>query len=357
MAAVIRALAAERRIEQVVVCTGQHRELLDDLLEFFGIRPDYDLRVMQAGQDLAGLTGRILQGMADVLRRVEPDMVLVQGDTTTVFAAALAAFYEKIDVAHVEAGLRSHDRERPYPEEINRRLVTRLAGLHFAPTADARANLLAEGVDERSIVVTGNTVVDALLETVAKVESCEDSSFEAPTDRMLLVTTHRRENFGQPMRSICRAVRRLVEDDATLCVVLPMHPNPAVREVLEAELASRERIELVEPLAYPDFVRLLNRAELVLTDSGGLQEEAACLGRPALVLRRESDRPEAVATGSSLLVGTDEETIYAAAQKVLGDPAVYESMSGAENPYGDGKAAERIVERVCAELRVKFGQD
>jgi UDP-N-acetylglucosamine 2-epimerase (non-hydrolysing) len=343
MAPVIMALDSTYQIEHIVVCTAQHRQMLDTLLKFFGIQCNYDLDVMQNRQSLVDLTVRILRGMKKMFAEVLPNLVLVQGDTTTVLATALSAFYAKIDVGHVEAGLRTRNRYDPYPEEMNRRLVSSLTRFHFAPTNSARANLMAEGVDPAHILITGNTVIDTLLMTASRDLH---TAVKIPTERMILLTTHRRESIGAPMQAICNAVIRILDDDKTLSLVLPVHPNPAVREVIYDLLAGRERMLLIEPCGYPEFVALMKRSTLVLTDSGGVQEEAPSLGKPVLVLRNTSERPEGIEAGNARLVGTDEDSIVQATKEILEDPHIYNAMAHARNPYGDGLASRRIVARI-----------
>ncbi len=332
--------------EPRLLVTGQHRGLLDQMLAFFSLQPHHDLDVIVRGQSLAGLAAGILPGLDRSLREERPDLILVQGDTSTAFLASLAAFYQRIPVAHVEAGLRTGDPDAPYPEEMHRRLIGALARWHFAPTARARDNLLAEGIRPEHIFVTGNTAIDALLQTAARRD------LEAPpvlaqipaAHRIILVTTHRRESQGGPLRRVYQACRRLLASQADAELVFPMHPNPAVRRVILEVLAGRERIHLIEPLAYGPFVRLMQQAHLVLTDSGGIQEEAPALGKPVLVLREATERPEAVAAGTVRLAGTDPERIFHEASRLLRDREAYSAMARAVNPYGDGRAAERIAD-------------
>ncbi|CFX12080.1 UDP-N-acetylglucosamine 2-epimerase [Syntrophomonas zehnderi OL-4] len=356
MAPVIKELKKVDDIKTVVVVTAQHREMLDQVLHLFAITPDYDLDLMQRRQDLYSITSGVLQGMQGILEQEKPDLVLVHGDTTTTFAAALAAFYQKIPVGHVEAGLRTHNKYSPFPEEMNRTLTGRLAELHFAPTDQARENLLAESVAGYKIWVTGNTVIDALMETVRA-----DYEFDSKlaginfNQRLLLVTTHRRENWGDKMRDIYQALLRLVDDFADVEVVFPVHMNPTVRDLATEMLGGRERIHLLEPLDYEPFANLMNRSCLVLTDSGGLQEEAPSLGKPVLVLRDTTERPEAIQAGTVKLTGTSEEHIYRAAHMLLSDTNAYEQMARAINPYGDGKAAIRIVKVIKDFLYVRIG--
>jgi UDP-N-acetylglucosamine 2-epimerase (non-hydrolysing) len=352
LAPIVEAMAAAETLRPVVVVTAQHREMLDQVNTLFGIVPDVDLDLLRPGQTLASLTNRILGGLMPVLERERPDAVVVQGDTTTTFVGALAAFYNRVPVVHVEAGLRTFDRYSPYPEEVNRRLTTALASLHLAPTATSRDNLLREGVDATSVVVTGNTIIDALLATVGRCVPYGDSSLEdldADPRRVLLVTSHRRESWGPAMRGIGRALARLA-DDPNLLIVLPVHRNPVVREAILPPLARRANVLVVEPLSYGGFARLLNRASVILTDSGGIQEEGPSLGKPVLVMRNTTERPEAVAAGTSRLVGTEETHIVREVRRLLGDPAAYAAMSQAINPYGDGRAAARSLAAITALL-------
>lgn len=351
MAPLVLALAADTHFEAKVCVTGQHREMLDQVLQLFDILPDFDLKIMKPGQDLSDVTSAILSGMKGVFAEFKPDLVLVHGDTATTFAASLAAYYQQIPVAHVEAGLRTGDLYAPWPEEGNRRLTGALAALHFAPTNTSQANLLREGVDAASIVVTGNTVIDALLDVVrrlaqdtqlrAQMES--QFAFLAPQKRVLLVTGHRRESFGDGFERICGALAATAERFPDVQIVYPVHLNPNVMEPVRRLLAGIGNVHLIEPLDYLPFVYLMNRAHLVLTDSGGVQEEAPSLGKPVLVMRETTERPEAVEAGTVRLVGTSVETISEQLALLLSDDAAYESMSFAHNPYGDGAACARII--------------
>jgi UDP-N-acetylglucosamine 2-epimerase (non-hydrolysing) len=335
------------QIRQVVVSTGQHREMLDQVLSVFQIKPDYDLGLMLPGQSLADMTARALQALTPVLEKEKPDLVIAQGDTTTTFVASLAAFYAKARFGHVEAGLRTDEKFDPFPEEMNRRMTTRLADFHYAPTELSKSNLLAEGILEKDIRVTGNTVVDALREVAARDYQFEDKAlgdFVKLPGRLLLVTMHRRENWGAPMQAASRAIRKLVEDFPDVRVVFPMHKNPTVREAVLPILGSHERILLVEPLDYFPFVHVMKAAHFLLTDSGGAQEEAPGLGKPVLVLRKTTERPEGVHSGNAKLVGTEEDVVFSEAQKLLSRPDAYFSMSQAASPYGDGNAARLIRE-------------
>lgn len=350
MAPVVLELARRKdKFEMFVAVTGQHREMLDQVLSVFNIVPDADLGIMQAKQSLSGMTCRAIEGLDPIIERVQPDMLLAQGDTTTTFAASLAAFYHKVAFGHVEAGLRTDNKYDPFPEEMNRRLTGVLTDLHFAPTEAARQNLLAQGISDSAIHVTGNTVIDALLHVAAKPFSFEDEALtRAMSDdkRLILVTAHRRENWGEPIRDICRSVKELVSLHPDTEVVFSLHKNPIVREVVVPELESVERVHLIEPPDYVPFVHLMKSAHLILTDSGGVQEEAPALGKPVLVLRKTTERPEGVAAGNAKLIGTDKERIVAEANLLLDDSAEYERMARVANPYGDGNAAERIADAI-----------
>lgn len=350
---VIRALSSHTPTVETVVCvTAQHRDMLDQVLQLFGIRPAHDLDLMQQDQTQLRMLEAAIGGLGRVLEAEAPDLVLVQGDTTTTLAACLAAAYCRIPVGHVEAGLRTYDFLRPFPEEINRRVVGAVAALHFAPTEGARANLLREGVDARSIHVCGNTGIDALLMTVDRRYAFSDpvlESLDFTRRRVVLVTAHRRESFGAPLAEICRAIRKLVEGRPEVDVVFPVHPNPNVRTVVSAALSDVERVYLVPPLDYEAFVQLMDRSFLILTDSGGIQEEAPSLGKPVLVLREVTERPEAVAAGTAVVVGTDADLILRETSLLLDDPDVYASRATVRNPFGDGRAAARIVELILKE--------
>lgn len=333
------------KITSIVCVTAQHRQMLDQVLELFAIRPDYDLNIMLPNQSLAQITARALTKLDEVLQQEQPDWMLVQGDTTTVMAASLAAFYHKVKVGHVEAGLRSYDKFQPFPEEINRRIATNLSDLHFAPTEVSRQNLLREGIADTQIVVTGNTVIDALLQVAEKPYDWLQSPLATiPRDkRVVLVTAHRRENFGAPFANICAALRALAEQYDDVHLVYPVHLNPNVQQIVRATLSQIPNVTLLEPLDYLPLVQLMKQSYLVITDSGGIQEEAPGLGKPVLVLREVTERPEGVAAGTVKLVGTDKDTILNEASLLLDNPAAYQSMSQAVNPYGDGKASQRIV--------------
>ncbi len=336
-------------ITPVVAVTAQHREMLDQVLDLFGIVPDHDLDIMAQGQTLFEVTSRAMQGLNTVLAEEKPDIVLVHGDTTTTFAGALAAYYHQIDVGHVEAGLRTGDKYSPYPEEMNRKLTGSLADLHFAPTDTARANLLREAIPQQGVIVTGNTVIDALLATVRPDYVFADpllANIDYKAKRVVLVTTHRRENLGEPMRHVYQALKDIVAEFSDVEIVFPVHRNPKVREVVEAELGGLERVHLIDPLEYQPFANLLARSYLILTDSGGIQEEAPSLGKPVLVLRNTTERPEAIAAGTVKLIGTERDVVYGETRRLLGDAAEYHRMSASSNPYGDGLASKRIVQAI-----------
>lgn len=347
MCPLILELKKREEICSLVCVTAQHREMLDGVLELFGVQPDYDLDVMRPEQTLSGVTSRVLEGMDSVLQAAKPDLVLVHGDTTTTFSAALAAFYARIPVGHVEAGLRTHDRYSPFPEELNRQMTGRIAALHFAPTARNAANLAAEGVTD-GVFVTGNTVIDAMRYTIGdgsfRTEALRRLDFDAR--RVIVLTCHRRENYGEPMENIFRAVRQLAQDNPDLCFVYPVHLSPAVRETAQRILGGVEGVLCMEPLDAFEMHRLLSKCCMVMTDSGGIQEEAPALGKPVLVLRRETERPEAVEAGTVKLAGVLQAEIYALADRLLHDETEYTRMAQAVNPYGDGEACRRIVDAI-----------
>ncbi|GAB5429125.1 MAG: UDP-N-acetylglucosamine 2-epimerase (non-hydrolyzing) [Devosia indica] len=340
-------------LESVVCVTAQHRAMLDQVNEVFGIKPDFDLDIMQPGQDLFDVTGKVLQGMRRVLREVRPDRVLVHGDTTTTLAVALAAYYERIPVGHVEAGLRTGNRYSPWPEEVNRKVATAICDMHFAPTETARQNLLAEAVNPNDIVITGNTVVDALLWSSARLDTdaalaetiARDLPEFDPEKKLILVTGHRRESFGAGFERMCQAIADLA-DRGDVEIVYPVHLNPQVREPVNRILGQRQSIRLVEPMNYLPFVALMKKAHIILTDSGGIQEEGPSLGKPVLVMRDTTERPEAVAAGTVRLVGTDNHRIVEETVHLLEDAEAYRAFSRAHNPYGDGTAARKIVEHL-----------
>ena len=341
MAPVISALKKEPWVNVRVLATAQHRHMLDQVNEFFGIYPDIDLNIMRSNQGLSTLTARLLLELDKVLDAEKPDAVLVQGDTTTVMTVALACFYHRIPIGHVEAGLRTWDVQNPFPEEANRVIAGKLARWHFSPTEGSRQNLLKEGVPDNEIIVTGNTVIDALLMTAGK-----DLELTVPLDpvkKMVLVTSHRRENFGEPFRNICHALRTLAQHNPMVQFLYPVHPNPNIKDVAHEFLAGLPNFTLCEPLDYAAFIAAMKRAYIILTDSGGVQEEAPALGKPVLVLRDETERPEAVEQGVVKLVGANYERIVDETQHLLNDPSAYQEMARGVSPYGDGHAAERIV--------------
>lgn len=338
-------------IQPIVAVTAQHREMLDQVLDLFGIKPDYDLNIMTAGQTLYDVTTRALMGLKDVMEEAKPDMVLVHGDTTTTFAGALAAFYAQIPVGHVEAGLRTGNKYSPYPEEMNRKLTGSIADMHFSPTSTSKGNLLRENVDEKNILVTGNTVIDALQTTVRedyKFEDAELNKVFASGNRLILMTTHRRENLGEPMRHVYRALKSVLETHSDVEAIFPVHKNPKVREIVREELGALDRVHLIEPMDYEPFANLMAKVDIVLTDSGGIQEEAPALGKPVLVLRDTTERPEAVEAGTVKLVGTAYEDVLHETNLLLDDAEHYSSMAEAANPYGDGRACERIIKAILA---------
>lgn len=350
MAPLVLELKKHEEIETIVTVTAQHREMLDQVLETFKITPDYDLNIMKARQTLIDVTTRGLEGLDAVMKEARPDIVLVHGDTSTTFVASLAAFYNQIPVGHVEAGLRTGNKYSPYPEEMNRQLTGVMADIHFAPTEQAKENLLRENKQEDTIVVTGNTAIDALKTTV-------DDSYTHPIleklvgERMILLTAHRRENLGEPMRHIFGAIKRLLQDHEDVEVVYPIHLNPIVREIATDVLGGESRVHLIEPLDVFDFHNFAAKSFMIMTDSGGVQEEAPSLGKPVLVLRDTTERPEGISAGTLKLAGTDEEQIYRLATELLTDEQAYKKMAHASNPYGDGHASERIVKALITFLQ------
>jgi len=366
MAPVIQALESRPALKSRVCVTGQHRQMLDQVLEIFSITPDHDLALMQAGQDLNSLTGRILTSVREVLQQDRPDLVLVQGDTTTCMAAALSAFYERIPIAHVEAGLRSGRLDAPFPEEANRCIVSRIADLHFAPTRQARDNLLREGIPIGRIAVTGNTVIDALLMTrdrvqrhgtrhwVGKFGTALCDALETHSGKVVLVTGHRRENFGQGMEDLCSAIRDMALTHRDWIFVYPVHLNPRVQEPVRSILHDLRNVHLIDPLDYLAFVWLMNRSDLILTDSGGIQEEAPSLGKPVLVTREVTERVEAVEAGTVRLVGTNRTTIRREVERLLTDPDLYSAMASVANPYGHGNACNEIADIIEAWAADRF---
>ncbi|GGI65655.1 non-hydrolyzing UDP-N-acetylglucosamine 2-epimerase [Enterococcus alcedinis] len=343
MCPLVKELKTRESLETIVCVTGQHRQMLDQVLETFEIEPDYDLSIMKSKQTLFDVTINILDRMKDVLEEVKPDIVLVHGDTSTTFVTSLACFYLQIPVGHVEAGLRTHNIYSPFPEEFNRQAVGLVAQYHFSPTEQSKENLLQEGKDEATIFVTGNTVIDALSTTV-KTDYTHEHIEWAKDSRLIMITAHRRENLGEPMRHMFRAIKRIVDETPDIKVVYPIHMNPMVREAANEILGNDDRIRIIEPLEVLDFHNFMAQSYLILTDSGGVQEEAPSLGKPVLVMRDTTERPEGIAAGTLKLVGTDEEIIYSSFKELLEDEIVYKEMSKASNPYGDGEACKRIAD-------------
>lgn len=358
MAPLVKAFKKRSEVDCRVCVTAQHRSMLDQVLELFEIKPEWDLDIMQPGQDLTDITARILTGIRPVLKEWEPNVVLVHGDTTTTLAASLASYYEKIPVGHVEAGLRTGDIYSPWPEEMNRKITGAVATYHFAPTARAEHNLLSEGQYQSTVTVTGNTVIDALFEVIniIKTNSATESAvldtlpFVRENRKIVLITGHRRENFGSGFESMCQAIKEMAENNPEVQFVYPVHLNPNVREPVNRILSDQENVLLIEPLEYLPFVYLMSRSYLILTDSGGIQEEAPSLGKPVLVMRDTTERPEAVDAGTVKLVGTNKSVMCNEVQRLLEDKQYYQTMSEAHNPYGDGKACERIVHKVVTAL-------
>ena len=346
MAPLVKELEKRNEIESIVCVTAQHREMLDQVLETFKIKPDYDLNVMKQGQTLSEITTRVLNGLESVIKEVEPDIVLVHGDTTTSFVGALAAFYNQVSIGHVEAGLRTYDKYSPFPEEMNRQMVDCMTDMYFAPTELSKQNLLNENRESNKIYVTGNTVIDAMGTTVTDDYTHPELEWIGDNERMVLLTAHRRENLGEPMVHIFRAIRRLVDEFDDIKVIYPIHKNPKVREIANEIFAGCDRVKLIEPLEVFDFHNFQNKSYIIMTDSGGIQEEAPSLGKPVLVLRNTTERPEGVDAGTLKLVGTDEDTIYNEAKTLLSSRDEYDKMSKASNPYGDGHASERIVDAI-----------
>ncbi len=347
MAPLVKKLEAADGIESVLCITAQHREMLDQVLSLFELVPDYDLNIMKPNQTIGMITTNVMTGLEDVLKKEKPDLVLVHGDTTTTFAAALASFYQQVPVGHVEAGLRTYDKYSPYPEEMNRVLTGHIADLHFSPTERNRQNLLRENIADEKIFITGNTVIDALLQVAGKPYEFEDPTLkhlDFEGHRVITVTCHRRENLGENMEHIFGAIRAIAEEFEDVEVVYPVHLNPKVREIAGRILAGMDRVHLIDPLEYQPFVNLMAKSYFIITDSGGMQEEAPSLGKPVLVVRKETERPEAMEAGTVKLAGVEKDTIYAMAKELLTDKTAYDAMAHAANPYGDGHACDRIVE-------------
>ena len=348
MAPLVNELKKHEEFETMVCVTAQHRQMLDQVLKIFKIVPDYDLNIMQERQTLAGITTKALNGLCEVFNDAKPDIVLVHGDTTTTFVGSLAAFYSKVKVGHVEAGLRTYDKYSPFPEEMNRKLTGAMADIHFAPTISNKQNLLKEGIDEGSIYITGNTVIDALKTTVSSSYEFANETLAGLdySKKVILVTAHRRENLGQPLHNICTALLKIVEENPEVELVYPVHLNPAVKEVAEGILGQHNRIHLIEPLNVQELHNLMDRCYMVMTDSGGLQEEAPALGKPVLVLRHETERPEAVEAGTVRMAGVETDKIVEMANELIRNQDEYDKMNKAVNPYGDGKASQRIAEAI-----------
>lgn len=351
MAPLVKELEKRKEIESIVVVTAQHRQMLDSVLETFNIKPDYDLNIMKQGQTLGDITTRALTGLEEVIKKEKPDIVLVHGDTTTTFAGALAAFYNGTSIGHVEAGLRTYDKYSPYPEEMNRQMVDCMTDMYFAPTLMSKENLLKEGKDESEIYVTGNTAIDAMATTVDENYTHPELERIKSNEKMILLTAHRRENLGEPMRNIFKAVKKITDEFNDVKVIYPIHLNPKVREIANEVFKGDDKVHLIEPLEVFDFHNFQNKSYIILTDSGGIQEEAPSLGKPVLVLRDTTERPEGIKAGTLKLVGTDEETIYNETKKLLTDKKEYEKMSKASNPYGDGHASEKIVDAIIEKFK------
>lgn len=350
MAPLVKALEYDAELEPMIVVTAQHREMLDSVLHTFNIKPHYDLNIMKEGQTLSDITSRAMTKLEDVIKKEKPDMVLVHGDTTTTFSGALAAFYNKVAIGHVEAGLRTRHKYAPFPEEVNRQMVSNLADIHFAPTKGAANNLLQENKSPDSIIITGNTAIDTLELTIQK-EYNSDIIRKHQGKRIILLTVHRRENVGQPMIDIYKAMRKIVDEYEDIVIVSPLHLNPKVRELAYEYLGEHERIELIEPLDVVDFHNFANKAYLILTDSGGIQEEAPSLNKPVLVLRDVTERPEGVTAGTLKVVGTDFDNVFKSTTEILENQMIYDQMALTQNPYGDGNASLRI----CESIKYYFG--
>ena len=353
MAPLVKELKSRKEIETIVCVTAQHRQMLDQVLHAFQIIPDYDLDIMKQGQTLSDITTRVLQGLEGVIKEVKPDIVLVHGDTTTTFAGALAAFYNQVAIGHVEAGLRTYNKYSPFPEEANRQFVGVISDMNFAPTEQSRQNLLREGKNPDTIIVTGNTAIDALQTTVRDDYEHEIIDWVGAS-KMIMLTAHRRENLGEPMRNMFRAIKRIIEKYEDIKMVYPVHLNPIVVQTAEEIFGDCDRVKLIKPLDVLDFHNLLNKSYLILTDSGGIQEEAPSLGKPVIVLRDTTERPEGIVAGTLKLAGTNEETIYSLIDELLSDKEEYERMSKASNPYGDGQASKRIVDAIVKHFEGKL---
>lgn len=353
MAPLVKELEKRKEIESIVCVTAQHREMLDQVLKVFDIKPDYDLNIMKQGQTLSEITSRVLLGIEEVIKEVKPNIILVHGDTTTTFAGALAAFYNNIDIGHVEAGLRTWNKYSPFPEEMNRQMVDCMTDMYFAPTEVSKNNLLIQGINEEKIYITGNTAIDAMKYTVN--DNYYNEIFDwVSEDKLILLTAHRRENLGEPMRNIFKAIKRILEEYSDIKVIYPIHLNPKVREVANEIFGGIERIKIIEPLGVFDFHNFIKKSYLILTDSGGIQEEAPSLGKPVLVLRDTTERPEGIKAGTLKLIGTDEKKVYKEIKKLLDDKSEYEKMSKANNPYGDGFASKKIVDEIINKYKEEF---
>ena len=350
MAPLIKELETRKEIESIVCVTAQHREMLDQVLNTFSIKPDYDLNIMKKGQTLSEITARVLRGIEEVLEKEKPNIVLVHGDTTTTFASALAAFYQQISIGHVEAGLRTYNKYSPFPEEMNRQMVDCLTDMYFAPTNLSKENLIKEGIPAEKIYITGNTVIDAMSKTVDRNYKNEILNWVG-NDRLLLLTAHRRENLGENMYSIFNAVNKIANEFDDVKVIYPMHLNSKVREIAQEVLGKNDKVKLIEPLEVFDFHNFQNKAYLILSDSGGVQEEAPSLGKPVIVLRDTTERPEGIEAGTLVLAGTEETNIYKITKNLLEDENKYKEMSKAVNPYGDGKASKRIVDAIIEKFK------
>lgn len=346
MAPLVKELERRKEIESIICVTAQHRQMLDQVLETFEIKPDYDLNIMKQGQTLSEITSKALIGLENIIKEAKPDIVLVHGDTTTTFAGALAAFYSQVAIGHVEAGLRTNDKYSPFPEEMNRQMVDCMTDMYFAPTSLSKRNLILENVDENKIYITGNTAIDAMATTIKKDYANPELDWVKENEKLILVTAHRRENLGEPMKHIFRAIRRIADEFEDVKVIYPIHMNPKVREVAHEVFDGCDRIRLIEPLEVFDFHNFINKCYMIMSDSGGVQEEAPSLGKPVLVLRDTTERPEGIEAGTLKLVGTDEENIYKEAKLLLTDKEEYDRMSKASNPYGDGHASEKIVDAI-----------
>lgn len=346
MAPLVKELERRKEIESIICVTAQHRQMLDQVLETFQIKPDYDLNIMKQGQTLSEITSKALIGLENIIKEAKPDIVLVHGDTTTTFAGALAAFYSQVAIGHVEAGLRTNDKYSPFPEEMNRQMVDCMTDMYFAPTSLSKRNLILENVDENKIYITGNTAIDAMATTIKKDYANPELDWVKENEKLILVTAHRRENLGEPMKHIFRAIRRIADEFEDVKVIYPIHMNPKVREVAHEVFDGCDRIRLIEPLEVFDFHNFINKCYMIMSDSGGVQEEAPSLGKPVLVLRDTTERPEGIEAGTLKLVGTDEENIYKEAKLLLTDKEEYDRMSKASNPYGDGHASEKIVDAI-----------